>query len=103
MIPAKIPAETACFGSAWKSAVWWDWMVGLEGTELPTPHPVVEPVSDIRVRNGIFRCRDGRVKAEFLVPGDRYGDRGDSKSPRSAGQMHGHPAEFDPYRLGGGG
>jgi hypothetical protein len=25
-----------------------------------------------------------------------------SKSPRSAGQMHGFPAEFDTYRLGGG-
>jgi hypothetical protein len=28
--------------------------------------------------------------------------RADSKSPRSAGQMHGYPAEFDPYRLRGG-
>ena len=54
MIPAKIPTETAYFDSAWRSAVWWDWMVGLERTELPTPHPVIEPVSDIRVRNGIF-------------------------------------------------
>ena len=36
------------------------WVVGLEWTELPTPHPVIEPVSDSRVRNGIFRCRDGR-------------------------------------------
>jgi hypothetical protein len=26
--------------------------------ELPTPHPVIEPVSDTRVRNGNFRCRD---------------------------------------------
>src|SRR6202021_1140912 len=34
------------------------WMVGLVWTEPPTPHPVVEPVSDIRVRNGNFRCRD---------------------------------------------
>jgi hypothetical protein len=37
-------------------------MVGLEGTELPTPHPAVEPVSAIRVRNGIFCCRDRTVK-----------------------------------------
>jgi hypothetical protein len=27
--------------------VWKDWMVETEGTELPTPHPVIEPVSDI--------------------------------------------------------
>ena len=33
-------------------------VVETEGIELPTPHPVVEPVSDIRVRNGNFRCRD---------------------------------------------
>ena len=30
--------------------------------ELPTPHPVIEPVSDTRVRNGNFRCRDWRLK-----------------------------------------
>jgi len=47
-------------------------MVELEGTELTTPHPVVEPLSDLRVRNGIFRCRDGRAKTEFSSPGDRY-------------------------------
>ena len=34
------------------------WVVETEGIELPTPQPVVEPVSDIRVRNGNFRCRD---------------------------------------------
>ena len=60
-------------------------MVGLEGTELPTPHPVVEPVSDIRVRNGIFRCRDGRVKTEVSVPGDRYGDEGGLEKPAFRG------------------
>jgi hypothetical protein len=38
------------------------WVVETEGTELPTPHPVIEPVSDTRVRNGNFRCRDGRPK-----------------------------------------
>jgi hypothetical protein len=52
---AKIPTESACFSPAWKYTVWWDWMVW---TELPTPHPVIEPVSDIRVRNGNSRCRD---------------------------------------------
>jgi len=34
-----------------------DCVAETEGTELPTPHPVIEPVSDNRVRNGIFRCR----------------------------------------------
>jgi len=38
------------------------WVVETEGTELPAPHPVIEPVSDIRVRNRNFRCRDGSVK-----------------------------------------
>ena len=33
-----------------------------EGTELPTPHPVIEPVSDTRARNGNFRCRDRGTK-----------------------------------------
>jgi hypothetical protein len=27
MSSAKIPTQTACFDLAWKSAVWWDWMV----------------------------------------------------------------------------
>jgi hypothetical protein len=60
-------------------------MVELEGTELTTPHPVVEPVSDLRVRNGIFRCRDDRVKTEFSSPGDRYGDAGGLKKPEFRG------------------
>jgi hypothetical protein len=59
-------------------------MVELEGTELPTPHPVVEPVSDLRVRNGIFRCRGGRVKTEF-APGDRYGEAGGLEKPAFRG------------------
>jgi hypothetical protein len=29
------------------------WVVGLVWTELTTPHPVIEPVSDIDSRNGI--------------------------------------------------
>jgi len=45
MIPAKIPTETAPLEPAGRSAVWKDWMVETEGTELPTPHPVIEPVS----------------------------------------------------------
>jgi hypothetical protein len=57
---AEIPAQTAYLDPTRNYPVREDWMVGLEWTELPTPHPVVEPVSDIRVRNGNFRCRDGR-------------------------------------------
>src|SRR5882672_906535 len=56
----EIPAETPYSESYRKRAVCEDWMVETEGTELPTPHPVIEPVSDIRVRNGNFR--DGSVK-----------------------------------------
>src|SRR5882757_2543317 len=37
----EIPAETAFLESPTKCAVWEDWMVETEGTELPTPHAVV--------------------------------------------------------------
>jgi hypothetical protein len=37
----EIPAETASLESPTKCAVWEDWMVETEGTELPTPHAVV--------------------------------------------------------------
>jgi hypothetical protein len=36
---AKIPAETPYLASYRKPPVCADWMVGLEGTELPTPTP----------------------------------------------------------------
>jgi hypothetical protein len=74
-----------------------NWVVETEGTELPTPHPVIEPVSHTRVRNGIFRCRDRRVKLAFRlaetdaetsvdsrkarVPRDKPGDIGLSAIP----------------------
>jgi hypothetical protein len=38
--PAKIPTETACSGSAWKSEVWYDWMVEAIGIEPVTPEQV---------------------------------------------------------------
>jgi hypothetical protein len=43
-----------------------DWMVEVVGHKLKTHHPVIEPVSDIRVGNGIFRCRDGGSRSAFL-------------------------------------
>ena len=73
-IGGKIPAETASFRSTTVSAVREDWMVETEGTELPTPHAVVEPVSDTRVRNGNFRCRDGSAKSAVPPLRDRYRD-----------------------------
>ena len=35
-----------------------EWMVEIIWTKLVAPHAVIEPVSETRVRNGIFCCRD---------------------------------------------
>src|SRR5712671_2209644 len=79
-----------------RSVVWDDWMVETEGTELPTPHPVIEPVSDIRVRNGNFRCRDGSVKTAVPPLRGRYRDAQRLERPpilaglsRSSRSVHG--------------
>jgi hypothetical protein len=91
-ILTEIPTETACFRSTRKPAVWLDWMVGLVWTELPTPHAVIEPVSDPGARNGIFQCRDGRVKDGISARRDRSETKGTAKKPafRGAnGQMSG--------------
>jgi hypothetical protein len=56
----EIPAETASLESLTKCAVWEDWMVETEGTELPTPHAVViEPVSDSEPGTEIFDAETG--------------------------------------------
>ena len=62
----EIPAETPYSESYRKRAVCEDWMVEAVGHKLATHHPVIEPVSEIRVRNGIFRCRDGGSGSAFL-------------------------------------
>jgi hypothetical protein len=70
-IPAKIPAETACFDSAWKPAVWWDWMVGATGIEPVTPcssNRLLAPKSGAK-----FAYEDALVKPSH---GNRYGSEG---------------------------
>jgi hypothetical protein len=62
----EIPAETPYLASYRKRAVCGDWMVEVVGHKLKTHHPVIEPVSDTRVGNGIFRCRDGGSRSAFL-------------------------------------
>src|SRR5216683_1675180 len=62
----EIPAETPYSESYRKRAVCEDWMVEALGHKLVTHHPVIEPVSDIRVGNGNLRCRDGHAKAGFV-------------------------------------
>src|SRR5258705_10047282 len=62
----EIPAETPYSESYRKRAVCEDWMVEVVGHKLKTHHPVIEPVSDIRVGNGIFQCRDGGSRSAFL-------------------------------------
>src|SRR5258708_33731057 len=62
----EIPAETRYSASCRKRAVCGDWMVEVVGHKLKTHHPVIEPVSDIRVGNGIFPCRDGAPRSAFL-------------------------------------
>jgi hypothetical protein len=63
---SEIPAETPYLAWYRKRAVCGDWMVEVVGHKLKTHHPVIEPVSDIRVGNGIFRCRDGGSRSAFL-------------------------------------
>src|SRR6202011_4767262 len=52
------------------------------GHKLATHHPVIEPVSEIRVRNGIFRCRDGGSKSAFFSCRDWRGDEDEPEKAR---------------------
>jgi hypothetical protein len=63
----EIPAERPYLASYRKRAVCGDWMVETLGLKLGTHHPVIEPVSKVRVRNGIFRCRDRRSNPPFCL------------------------------------
>jgi len=56
-------------------------MVEALGHKLATHHPVVEPVSEVRVRNGIFRCKDRRSNPPFC-PAETEAETGaNSKKP----------------------
>jgi hypothetical protein len=70
----EIPAKTASLESTTKCAVWEDWMVETIWTKLPAPHAGIEPVSELRARNGIFCCRDGSAKSAVRPLRDRYRD-----------------------------
>ena len=55
------------------------------GLKLGTHHPVIEPVSATRVRNGIFRCRDGGPYPPFCLAETDAETRTQSKKPAIRG------------------
>jgi hypothetical protein len=65
-----------------RSSIPEDWVVEVVGHKLKTHHPVIEPVSDIRVGNGIFRCRDGGSRSAFLSCRDWRGDNDELEKAR---------------------
>jgi hypothetical protein len=71
-------------------------------SKLGAHHAVSEPVSNVsHEREFAMQRLTGKIR--FFVSRRPVQRRGvDSKSPRSVGQMHGYPAKFDPYGLGGG-
>src|ERR1700694_6152549 len=74
------------------------------GDKLATHHPVIEPVSEIRVRNGIFRCRDGGSKSAFFSCRDRRGDESELEKARySRDKCTDHPWSSIPGEWLGGG
>jgi hypothetical protein len=62
-----------------------DCVVEVVGLKLVTHHPVIEPVSEIRVGNGIFRCRDGGSRSVFFVCRDWRGDENKLEKPAIRG------------------
>src|SRR5258708_19272793 len=56
-------------------------MVEVVGHKLKTQQPVMEPVSDIRGGNGIFRCRDGGSRSAFCLAETDAETRTNSKKP----------------------
>jgi hypothetical protein len=66
-VSPEIPAERRYLEATRNRMVCGDWVVELVGLKLMTHHPVIEPVSEIRVGNGIFRCRDGGSNSAFFV------------------------------------
>src|SRR5258707_12911504 len=56
-------------------------MVEVVGHKLKTHHPVIEPVSAIRVGNGIFGCRDGGSRSAFCLAETDAETRTNSKKP----------------------
>ena len=72
-------------------------MVEVVGHKLKTHHPVIEPVSDIRVGNGIFRCRDGGSRSAFLSCRDSRGDKDELEKARcSRDKCTDHPRSSIP-------
>src|SRR6266403_2367135 len=65
-----------------RSSIPEDWVVEVVGHKLETHHPVIEPVSDIRVGNGISRCRDGGSRSAFLSCRDSRGDKDELEKAR---------------------
>src|SRR5258707_4692121 len=62
----EIPGETPYFASYRNRAVCGDWMVEVVGHKLKTHHPVIEPVSDIRVG------RTSRLSSMRFIPARRW-------------------------------
>ena len=77
-------------------------MVETEGTELPPPTQSSNRSLTTESGTEFFDAETEGQKPHFRLAETDTETNVDSKSPRSAGQMHGYRAEFDTYGLGGG-